>query len=42
VFLLSFLLMFALPGKRARASAGQELADPGGHQELAEATTHSG
>src|SRR5215813_9530977 len=27
VFLLSFLLMFALPGKRARARAGQELAD---------------
>jgi EmrB/QacA subfamily drug resistance transporter len=42
VFLMSFLLMFALPGKPAREPAGQELADAGGHQELAEAATRSG
>ena len=41
VFLVSFLLMFALPGKPARKVAAQELAGPGGHQELAGAATHS-
>jgi EmrB/QacA subfamily drug resistance transporter len=42
VFLLSFLLMFALPRRPAREPAGQEPAGAGGHQELAEAATHSG
>src|SRR5215475_3222437 len=39
VFLLSFLLMFALPGKRARAGARQELADGATPEELAGAAT---
>src|SRR5215468_7668068 len=39
VFLLSFLLMFAPPGKRARAGAGQELADGAAPEELAGAAT---
>jgi EmrB/QacA subfamily drug resistance transporter len=39
VFLLSFLLMFALPGKPARARAGQELADGATPEQLAGAAT---
>ncbi len=42
VFLLSFLLMFALPGKPARASAGEELADGATPEELAGAATSRG
>src|SRR6266480_3650334 len=36
VFLLSFLLMFALPGKPARAATGQELAGGATPEQLAE------
>jgi MFS family permease len=42
VFLLSFLLMFALPGKPARAGAVQELASGATPEELAGAPAHSG
>ena len=42
VFLLSFLLMFALPGKPARAATGQELAGGATPEQLAEAATSRG
>ena len=42
VFLLSFLLMLALPGKPARDAAGQELADGATPGELAGAATSRG
>ena len=42
VFLLSFLLMFALPRKPARAAAGQELAGGATPEELAGAATSRG
>ena len=42
VFLLSFLLMFALPGKAAREDAGQELAAGTTPEELAGAATGHG
>ena len=42
VFLLSFLLMFALPGRRARAGASQELAGGATPEELAGAATSRG
>ena len=42
VFLLSFLLMFALPRRAARAAAGQELAGGATPEELAGAATSRG
>jgi hypothetical protein len=42
VFLLSFLLMFALPRRAARAPAGQELTDGATPEELAVAATSRG
>jgi EmrB/QacA subfamily drug resistance transporter len=42
VFLASFLLMFALPRKPARAGAGQELAGGAAPEELAAAATSRG
>ena len=42
VFLLSFLLMFALPGRAGRRGAHQELASPAAGEELAGAAAHGG
>jgi hypothetical protein len=42
VFLLSFLLMFALPRRPARAPASQELAGGATPEELAGAATSRG
>jgi len=42
VFLMSFLLMFALPGRAGRRGAHQELADPAAGQQLAGAVAHGG
>jgi len=42
VFLLSFLLMFALPGRVRRQGATQEPAGAGSGQEPATAVAHGG
>src|SRR5499427_3891641 len=42
VFLLSFVLMFALPGRAGRRAARQEVPGPAAGQELAGAVAHGG